>query len=167
MNAVDGLEETLTLAFTTHHAALLRQLTAYTRDRDAAEDIVQEAFVRLTRSVSAGATPDDVGAWTYRVAMNLAASRGRKLQTARRYPDASPRPAPEPGPVEMCEARELGRRLAEALTLLPADHRQAILMAAQGLSSSAVAAVLGRTTGATRTLLCRARSRVRADLALA
>ncbi|MGE7775258.1 sigma-70 family RNA polymerase sigma factor [Chitinophaga sp. NPDC101104] len=54
-----------------HSARLLHIVTYLTRDRQAAEDIVQETFLRLweRRLVI---VPDNVGGWLYRVAWNLA-----------------------------------------------------------------------------------------------
>ena len=47
-----------------------------------AEDLLQEAFLRLTREVRADRTPDNVRAWLYRVGANLAVSRGRRITSA-------------------------------------------------------------------------------------
>jgi DNA-directed RNA polymerase specialized sigma24 family protein len=50
---------------------------------------------------------------------------------------------------------------------LSASDRNALVLAAQGYHGPEIAASLGRTSGATRTLLCRARSKVRGQLELA
>ena len=48
-----------------------------TRDREAAEDLLQETFIRLITETRAGRPPEQVRAWLYRVAANAAISRGR------------------------------------------------------------------------------------------
>ena len=60
-------------------------LVRSTRDEVAAEDLVQETFLRLTAEVRQGRVPDNVRAWLYRVASNLAISRGRRVATALRW----------------------------------------------------------------------------------
>ena len=63
-----------------------RKLTSFayalTRDADAADDLVQETFLRLVKEHAAGREPDNVTAWLYRVCANLATSRGRRGASA-------------------------------------------------------------------------------------
>jgi RNA polymerase sigma factor (sigma-70 family) len=152
--------------FIDHRATHVRKIATFVRDLDAAEDIVQEAFLRLARVARAGRLPEDLAGWTYRVAMNLAKSRGRHLAVARRHAASLPTPAADPGPAATAEARELHAILRETIGELTPDHRLAISLAAQGYPGSAAAVMLGRSVGASRALLCRARSDVRAGLAL-
>ena len=60
--------------------------------------------------------------------------------------------------------REDARALAQALSTLPAQERTALLMAAQGASGLEIAESLGRSHSATRTMMCRARLRLRVAL---
>ena len=46
----------------------------------------------------------------------------------------------------------------------PTDDRTALLLSAQGFSGEEIAQAIGRSNGATRTMLCRARVRVRLEL---
>ena len=55
-------------AYVENAPALIRNLTAFTRDAAEAEDLAHEAFVRLAIEVAAGRNPDNVGAWLHRVA---------------------------------------------------------------------------------------------------
>lgn len=150
--------------FASERDLLVRRVASRLRDRAAAEDIVQEAFSRLTRAVRSGRPPNDLGGWTYRVAMNLAASHGRRLQVERRHAREFPIPVREPSPDEVAEAHDLKHRLDDAVGSLPPAYRMAVLLAANGFPGSAVAARLARSDAATRTLLCRARARIRAEL---
>src|SRR6266516_6126858 len=68
-------------------------LTQRTRDAEVAQDLAQEAFLRLAREIEAGRQPRDTGAWLRRVGANLAASRGRHLQVVDRHAASLPRPA--------------------------------------------------------------------------
>ena len=135
-----------------------------TRSGAAAEDLVQESFLRLIREVQAARTPDNIRAWLYRVCMNLATSRGRRATVATRYlPFLANR---EVG--ETPEARhlrlELGSELTAALAELSADERTGLLLSAGGFHGPEIAEIIGRSHGATRTMLTRARMKVQARL---
>src|SRR6185436_104307 len=77
-----GHYSAVSTAFESYHAELYNFLRRSTRDEGAAEDLLQEAFLRLTREVEAGRTPEHIRGWLYRVASNLAISRGRRRMTA-------------------------------------------------------------------------------------
>jgi RNA polymerase sigma factor (sigma-70 family) len=155
------LDQIVEQAYAAHHDPLQRRLTAVTRDPAAAEDLAQEAFLRLVVEVRAGRVPDQPGAWLYRVAHNLAMSRGRRLSVAARngtrLADAERAPSPEAMAIEAEDSRLLNR----ALDGLAAADRQALVLAAHGYRGQEIARTLGRSDGATRTLLCRARTKVR------
>jgi len=155
------LDQIVEQAYATHLAGLQRRLTALTRDPAVAEDLAQESFVRLVVEVRAGRIPDEPGAWLHRVAQNLATSRGRRLSVAARNSDRLARPSEPPSPEAVVIEAEDGRALHEALDELRATDRQALLLAAHGYRGEEIAQALGRTDGATRTLLCRARIKIR------
>lgn len=153
-------------AYRTHQRELFGFLMRVTRDAGSAEDMAQETFLRLYRELRSGAAPpDNVRAWLYRVAGNLAMSRLRHLSVARRWLDRSSREeetfeAPERTAIRL----ERHERLETALGGLSRDQRVGLLMAAQGFSGHEVAEALGRTDVSTRTMLCRARLRLRSQL---
>lgn len=149
------------------HDVLVRRLAALTRDHDAADDLAHEAYFRLAREVAAGRTPAQPGAWLYRVGANLAMSRGRRLAVAERRAGSLPVPAAPPAPDQLVIRAELGRALRGELDRLSQPERRAVVLAAEGYPPIEIAATIGRTPGATRTMLCRARSKLRAGLTLA
>ncbi|MEW5991128.1 MAG: sigma-70 family RNA polymerase sigma factor [Chloroflexota bacterium] len=154
-------------AYELHRGPLVRRLTVITRDADVAEDLVQEAFLRLAREVEAGRTPIDAGAWLHRVAGNLATSRGRHLSVVDRRAGELPHPDGPTSPEAQVVEAELNEALRAVLAQLSSDDRGALILAAQGYRGPEIAASIGRTAGATRTLLCRARTKVRDRLGLA
>lgn len=68
-----------------HFRALTVQLCAYTGDLAQAQDLAQEAFCRAYARWAKVVQYDDPVAWVRRVAWNLAASRWRRMRTARAY----------------------------------------------------------------------------------
>jgi RNA polymerase sigma factor (sigma-70 family) len=145
-----------------------RRLTSFayslTRDADVADDLVQEAFLRLVKEHAAGREPENVTAWLFRVCANLATSRGRRGVVARRFLERPQATETEvAAEVEMLR-QETSEALVAALAILGEDARTALVMAAQGFSGREIAQVLGRTETSTRTLMFRARERLRSFL---
>jgi RNA polymerase sigma-70 factor (ECF subfamily) len=152
-------------AYTQHRAGLVRHLTQVTRDSEVAQDLAHEAFIRLAHEIEAGRAPDDTAAWLHRVARNLAMSRGRHLQVVERRADRLPRPAQPESPDDLAIAGELSTAVALAIAQLSGTERRALALAASGVGGQEIASSIGRTPGATRTMLCRARAKIRATMA--
>lgn len=154
-------EALLTALYEVHRAELFAFLVRITRDREAAEDLLQETFIRLIKEARAGRMPDDARPWLYRVASNAAISRGRRSTTLTRL---MPRLVDRRGPITPeTEYLHLERdsELHAALIGLEPDARAALLLAAQGFNGHEIAASIRRTESATRTLLCRSRVQLR------
>jgi RNA polymerase sigma-70 factor (ECF subfamily) len=158
------LEPELEAAYREHAGALERHALALTRDRAVAEDVVQEAFVRLATELRQDRRPDNVRAWLHRVAANVVTSRGRRMAVAERHlpglVDHGDAESPECAVLDA----ETSAELRAALATLPETDRRAVVLAAEGYRGHEIAALIGRSEGATRTLLCRARSRLRTTL---
>lgn len=157
-------EQYLASVYEAHHAALVRRLTAITRNPDDAEDLAHEAYLRLAKEVEAGRYPDDAAAWLHRAGWNLAMSRGRHLTVVGRKLAELPRQTAPASPDRAVIGRETQASIEAVLADLPVTEREALILAAQGYHGDEVAESIGRTVGATRTLLCRARAKLRAKL---
>ena len=164
----------LVVANVEHDAALAydefaRRIRAFaisaTRDGELADDIVQEAFLRLVVELKAGRPPTNVGGWLYRVAGNLIVSRGRRKSIADRARAFLVRRDVEPSPEDDALLHERDRTLAMALSKLPADARVALLLAARGMGATEIGIAIRKSPGATRTYICRARVKLRDELA--
>ena len=156
----------VTASYQRHAAAVRGVAERMTRDPELAADVTQEAFLRLFLETSAGRTPDNIGAWLYRTSANLIVSHARHAAVARR---TAPRLVRLDGPTQPdteVVAREQDREMRLALATLPTDYRDALVMAAEGATGADIARSLGRTDTATRTLLCRARRRLREESGL-
>jgi RNA polymerase sigma-70 factor (ECF subfamily) len=152
-------------AWAAHRGELTGFLVRLTRDPEVAGDIVQEAYLRLWRESRAGRAPDDARAWLFRVAINLAISGGRRSTTARRglprlVEDGRAPDSPERAAI--LEERHV--QVEGALAELSADARTGLVLAACGFTSREIGREIGRTELATRTMLCRARARLRGRL---
>ena len=156
-----AISETIAAAFHDHSAAIHGTALRSTLDPELAADVTQEAFLRLVVEAQAGRCPENIGAWLYRTSANLIVSRARRAVVARRL---APRLVRTDGPAQpdaIAVLREEHHELQVALATLPVAARVALLMAAHGATGEEIARHLGRSHGATRTLLSRARGRLR------
>lgn len=147
--------------FERYYPELCRAATRACRDPQTAEDLVQEALLRLMLEIDAGRTPDNVRAWLHRVIANLAVSQGRHAAVGRKFAPVLMNRGEPPTPETIVMDTELRSDLASALGGLPVGARTALVLAASGYSGAEIAAAIGRSATATRTLMSRARLRLR------
>ena len=138
-------------------------LARLSNQRDVAEDLLEETWLRLVKHARRLRADTRLGPWLFTVARHLHAShyRSRLLEASHAdglmglWPDARPGPSP----FEAAEANETSRRLATALASLPLAYREALLLVAvEGLPHSEAAAICGATTEAMRQRVSRARA---------
>ena len=153
-------------AYDAHQRALTSFAYALTREREAAEDLVQEAFVRLINELQKGRQPENIQAWLFRVCSNLVVSGARRRNVAQRFiATITPRDLEVDADAEDALLhRELSGTLLEALDQLSVDARVALVMASHGFSGRDIASALGRTETSTRTMMFRAREQMRVIL---
>ena len=151
---------------TAEQASLERYIRTLVRDPDEAADIGQDVAIRLLLAARAGKTPDNPGAWMRRVAHNAVVSAARHRAVVQRSADRLVDRGEHPSPEEAAIHRERDLAIAQSLREARPDDRTAMILAAQGFEAGEIGAALGRTALATRVLLCRARGRMRAQMAV-
>jgi RNA polymerase sigma-70 factor (ECF subfamily) len=147
----------------TYGALLFRVAYSVLRSRSEAEDVVQDAFVRVLEHRGTLPAVRDLRVWLVRIAWNLAIDRRRKVRP--RQIDAAFAATLAAHTVAADQALGESRQLAlllEAIEKLPKLERQTLLLSAvEELSAAEVAGIIGRTESATRALLFRARARLK------
>jgi RNA polymerase sigma-70 factor, ECF subfamily len=138
-------------------------------NRADAEDLTQETFVRVFKSL-AEYTPGTFEGWLHRITTNLFLDMVRRRQRIRfdALPDdagdrlASNTSSPEQAFAEM----HLDPEVQQALDALPADFRAAVVLCdLEGLSYEEIAATLGIKVGTVRSRIHRGRVLLREALA--
>jgi len=145
-----------TRLFEEHHAALFRYLVRLTGDEDLAEDVAQEAFVRL---VTRPPREESLRAWLFTVATNLVRALANSTRRQKvLLESAALRAGPEPwtDPAERAQASETRSRVREALDTLSEKERTVLLMREEGFSHREIAEAVGTTTGSVGTMIARA-----------
>jgi RNA polymerase sigma-70 factor (ECF subfamily) len=129
-----------------------------TGDRERAEDLAQEVFLRALE-----APPRNPRPWLFAVALNLARDEGRRwvrqtrhLALLKNETDGAAVPPPD----EALESKERQLMVREALDELTETDRSVLLMQAEGLSYDEIATGLGLAKGSIGTTLARARRKL-------
>jgi RNA polymerase sigma-70 factor (ECF subfamily) len=153
-----------------HQEALRRFVYQYVRSRETAEDLCQEAFIRIYRHARGYKEIARVKTWLYRIARNLAlnAIRDKKRKPARSLDAAleagaiaDPTAREDSDPVREAQRRDLKRRVRAAVDTLPEHYRGTLLLCdLEGLTYQEAADVLGTKVGTVRSRLFRARARL-------
>jgi RNA polymerase sigma-70 factor (ECF subfamily) len=165
-----------------YQAPVLALVRRYLGSRSAGiDDVAQEVFVRIFRSKHTYEPRAKVGTWIYRVTVNTCLNEIRRLgaDKNRRVAgfsavfgddggDAGQETLADraaPAPDERLEAGEVEARVREAVDALPQQQRLAVVLSRyHALPYEEVAAALGSTVPAVKSLLTRARENLRRAL---
>ncbi|MDQ7773155.1 MAG: sigma-70 family RNA polymerase sigma factor [Elusimicrobiales bacterium] len=149
-----------------HSGRLINFLYRYTRDRGAAEDLAQEAFLRLYRAAPALEPRASLSTVLFRFAYNLAVDSGRRAAARASIAAVSLDAAAERGlepaggasPEEELEKSQSEERTAAALAALPGPQRTALLLRVyEDRSYAEIAEIMDTTVPSVESLLFRAR----------
>jgi RNA polymerase sigma-70 factor (ECF subfamily) len=133
-----------------------------------AEDLTQETFIRVFRSVQ-NYQPGTFEGWLHRITTNLFLDMVRRRARIRMeaLPDDYDRvPGDQPNPEQIYHDARLGADLQAALDSLPPEFRAAVVLCdIEGLSYEEIGATLGVKLGTVRSRIHRGRQALRDHLA--
>ncbi|MEO5510648.1 MAG: sigma-70 family RNA polymerase sigma factor [Longimicrobiales bacterium] len=136
------------------YPSVYRYVLRLTGDADVAEDVAQEAFVRLLRQTLPEA---EVRPWLFTVATNLVRDGARKSERRIRLLAAAPPLVSRPMPAdERVEQKESVSAVRIVLDQLPERDRQLLLMREEGFKYEEIASVIGVAPASVGTLIARA-----------
>ncbi len=178
-NTVPTAKERFEMLTLEHLGALYRHAVWLTRNSTAAEDIVQEAYLKAYRAFGSYRQGSNIKAWLFKILRNTFISeyRKRKNHPEIRVPEDDPdfttfygavkhahlRGCGELSEKDLTDAakleRFLGDEVMQALELLSDEYREAIFLCdIQHLSYQEMAEVLDIPIGTVRSRLARARN---------
>ncbi len=150
------------------------------RDRELAEDLAQEAFVRTLNNLRRYDPGYKFSSWLFKIAYNLTIDHLRKkdlevvsIQGApdavtvdRQAATAITLPSTDERPDELLEARTLGSEIETAIEHLRPEYRTAILLRhVEGHSYEEIATIMDVPLGTVKTYIHRARNELKEALA--
>ena len=143
--------------FARHHRDVFRFLARMTGNRDMADDLCQDVFLRVVRALQHGDPPTHERGWIFAIARHLLIDHRRHR-----------RPGVDPADLRSASVsatQALAYGLSEALASLPDDHREVFLLReVAGLNYADIAAACGCSVEAVRSRLSRTRIRLRTCL---
>ena len=152
----------------THSARVYRLAYRLTGNPHDAEDLTQEVFVRVFRSLSSY-TPGTFEGWLHRITTNLFLDSARRRQRIRFEglgDEMAHRLAgSEPTPAQAFDDTHLDDDVQAALKALPPEYRAAVVLCdIEGFSYEEIAATLGIKLGTVRSRIHRGRAQLRSAL---
>jgi RNA polymerase sigma-70 factor (ECF subfamily) len=146
------------------------------RDREAAEDLAQDTFIKVLNHVDRYRPEFKLSSWLFKIANNVAIDHLRKRQIETVSIDGSPHAATaaeieatafdviarQESALEELEAKELGSAIERAIAGLRPEYRACILLRhVEGRSYEEIAATLDLPLGTVKTYIHRARHQLR------
>jgi RNA polymerase sigma-70 factor (ECF subfamily) len=151
-----------------HSARVYRLAYRLTGNMHDAEDLTQEVFVRVFRSLP-GYTPGTFEGWLHRITTNLFLDMARRRQRIR-FEGLGDQAVgllrdDEPTPAQAFDARHLDTDVQQALEALAPEYRAAVVLCdIEGLSYEEIASTLGVKLGTVRSRIHRGRAQLRTAL---
>jgi len=145
--------------FRSYHEPLVRYLTRRLGDRDWAEEVAQETFLRAVRHGPIGSER----AWLFAVATNLVRDEGRRASRQRRHLEllaSETHDAVVEAPISAVERAQDAALARRAVERLAERDRLALLMREEGLDYDEIAEALYLSPRSVGTTLARARRRL-------
>ena len=152
-------DEELERLFKLYHVPLVRYLTRRLGDRDWAEEVAQETFLRALRQD----TLSSERSWLFAVATNLVRDEARRDERRRRHLQLladEAREQEQEAPADDLERAHERAMARKAVDSLAERDRLALLMREEGLDYNEIAEALGLSVGSIGTTLARARRRL-------
>jgi len=153
--------------FDTCSPGLHRYVRACGLSPEAAEDVVQEAFLALFRHLCRGGGTENLRGWLVQVCYRQALKQRARLARRQQLECAVDEPGrhvvdPADDPESSAVAKQQQRRLQAVLQALPERDRQCLWMRAEGVTYREISAALGISLGAVAKAVARATRRLTA-----
>ena len=168
---LDGETRAFTVLADRYHARLLNFIYRMIGDRDRAEDLVQETFVRVYRHLHRYDQNRKFSTWAYTIAGNLAKNELRNrsrnpmvlFQTIKKNWEADHRPLEWEDnryrPDDLYRKRDLREKVEVAVAQLPEHHRVVfVLRELEGKTYEEISDITGVNLGTVKSRLNRARN---------
>ncbi|HEY7482451.1 MAG TPA: sigma-70 family RNA polymerase sigma factor [Gemmatimonadales bacterium] len=150
------------------------------RDRELAEDLAQETFIKALNAIDSYRPEFKFSSWIFKIANNAAIDHLRRRELDTLSLDGSPHAetpeamqatalqigARQESPLDAVEARELGGAIEAAIGRLRPEYRSCILLRhVEGRAYEEIAEILNLPLGTVKTYIHRARNELRLALA--
>jgi RNA polymerase sigma-70 factor, ECF subfamily len=165
----NGSSEILRALIDRHSKAVIRTCYSFVQNKDDAEDIAQEVFIEVIRSINQFRSESDLGTWLYRICVNKSLDHLRKQKRNKRIADLKAfflsRGESAKSPHNQLEEQERKELLRRQIALLPENQRIALILSQYNrLTNKKIAEVMETTESGVESLVTRARANLRKNL---
>lgn len=162
-DCVDGHDHAQRRMFELYRSRILSLMIRMTSDRDEAEDLLQDAFMRVLSRIGDFRGESALGTWIHRVAVNEALQKLRRKRRRKRIFDEAVEEISKPVTHHEDPSRRMDVR--DAIEELPPSMREMIeLRYYDGMTYEEIADELGMSKGTAGARLHKARERLRSQL---
>lgn len=158
------LEDVVVAFFDQFRDPLVRYLSSFGLAFPDCEEVLQEVFLSLFQHLDRGKSSDNIRAWLFRVAHNLALkSRYRTRQDFETRADpgaANLAIDPAPNPEDQLVNTQMQQRLLAVVDALPEQDRRCLFLRAEGLRYREIGEILDMSLGAVSISLARSLARI-------
>jgi RNA polymerase sigma-70 factor (ECF subfamily) len=180
LQARAGLETAYRELIRRYERPVFALLFRMVRDRELAEDLAQETFIKALNAIESYRPEFKFSSWIFKIANNAAIDHLRRRELDTLSLDGSPHAeTPEAmqatalqiggrqeSPLDAVEARELGGMIEQAIGRLRPEYRSCILLRhVEGRAYEEIAEILNLPLGTVKTYIHRARNELRQALA--
>jgi RNA polymerase sigma-70 factor (ECF subfamily) len=174
--AQDGAEAAFRELVRRYQRPVFSLIYRMVRDREAAEDLAQETFIKVLNAIDSYRPEHKFSSWIFKIANNAAIDHLRRREpdvlSLNGAPDAVSVERQEAtalqvrdrgeSPLDELEARELGSHIERAIAHLRPEYRACILLRhVEGRAYEEIATILGLPLGTVKTYIHRARAELR------
>ena len=174
--AQDGAEAAFRELVRRYQRPVFSLIYRMVRDREAAEDLAQETFIKVLNAIDTYRPEHKFSSWIFKIANNAAIDHLRRREpdvlSLEGAPDAVSIERQEAtalqvsdrgeSPLDELEARELGSHIEGAIARLRPEYRACILLRhVEGRAYEEIATILGLPLGTVKTYIHRARAELR------
>lgn len=168
----DGDTEAFDELFQKYSPAVVNFVAQFLGNRARAEEIAQDVLLKVYGQRYQYEPTAKFSTWLFKIAHNHCLNEVRKREYKVRLEPVDPHgeerenlPSPQAGPDKVLEGEEVAAKIRQILCGIPDNQRTAMLLSRQeGMSYQEVAAVIGCTEKAVKSLVFRATQRLRAGL---
>jgi len=147
---------------------VFRTVMGFVHTKEDAEDVTQEVFISVYRSLHTFQGESEFSTWLYRITVNMSLNflrSNRKKRLLESLEALFTLRSDEKTPLEELESAERDRRIRKAIDSLPEKQRMAFILSRyEELPQKKIAAVMNRSEGAVEQLLQRAKENLQKKL---
>lgn len=166
-NIKEGSQEAFAMLYSQYSSNVYNTALSFTKNAEDAEEITQDVFVKIHKSVASFKGDSSLSTWIYRITVNTALNYQKKKKRFTLFKNSVPQSDTmdfeHPG--VLLENKENAKELYKAIDRLSANQKMAFILSfVEGLPRQDVADAMGNSLKSVESLLQRAKKNMRVEL---